>query len=95
MPRALYCITKCAVTRHQSFGFFQSLVVICTVFQRILPEKPFFGSAATIGQDDRKGDLAFPEIIARILAEILGIATVIQSVINELECQPEIEAIRA
>ena len=78
---------------HQLLGIGEIVRRLVAVFQRALPEVPFLRSAAAIGENDGQRDLALAEIITHALAELLGRARIIQSVVDQLEGDAEVAAI--
>ena len=60
---------------------------------RSLPELSLFLASPRISEDHRQRHLAFAEIVAAILAHGGGIGIVIQRVIDQLECNPEVAAV--
>src|SRR5215510_7334148 len=65
------------------------------LFQRAAPERAFVLGAASIGEHDRQRDLAFAEIVTDILAELGGLAAVVERIVDQLKRDPEIHPERA
>ena len=84
-----------AVLGHQPNGVIEVGIADLAALQRPDPEFALAVIAAAEGQHDRQGDLAFAEIVADVLAELCGLAAIVQDVVNELEGDAQIHADRA
>src|ERR1700738_1506455 len=84
--RAMFC--------HQANGVVEIAVADFAAFQRIDPEGALGGVAAAERQHHRQRDLALAEIVADVLAELCGLAAIVQHVVDELEGDTEIHADR-
>ena len=80
---------------HQADRLFQRRVVGCVVLDRRFPEVALGRRAAAVGEDDRQRHLALAEIVADILAELLGRAAIVERVVDQLEGKAEIHAVGA
>ncbi len=47
------------------------------------------------GDDKRQCDLSFRQIITHVLAQVAGVSAVVQHVVDQLECQTEVQTIIA
>ena len=65
------------------------------MLQGAAPELPLLLRTAPERQNHRQSDFSFPEIIADILAELSRGSTVVERVVDELECDAEIQAVAA
>ena len=63
------------------------------VGQGALPEGPLALVAASVGQEDRQGDLALAEIVADRLAELCLPGAVVERVVDQLEGDADVLAV--
>ena len=83
------------VLLHQRHGVLKVTIPDLTVGEDAFPENALDVIAAPEAENDRQGDLAFAEIVADGLAEPIGVACVVECVVNELEGDTEIFAVGA
>ena len=79
---------------HQPDRVLEVAVLDFAVAQRALPEGALAVLAAAEAQDDGQGDLALAEIIAHRFAEPGAVARIIQRVVDQLEGDAEVAAVR-
>ena len=78
---------------HQLPGIDQVVRRLVAVFHGALPEVPFLGGTAAVGQHNGQCDLALAEIVAHALAQLFGRTRIIQRVIDQLEGNAQVAAI--
>src|SRR6185437_8468871 len=83
------------VLGHQADRMVEIAVADLAALERPNPEGALAVIAASESQHHRQRDLALAEIVADVLAELGGLAAVIEHVVDELEGDPEIHADRA
>src|SRR5271170_1718885 len=88
-------ILEGAVLGHQPDGVIEIVIADLAALQRLSPEFTLDVTAAAECQNHRQRNLALAEIVADILAELGGLAAVIENVVNKLERDSEIHADRA
>src|SRR5216684_5386355 len=95
VPRPLDRVLERAVLGRQADRVLEIGVGRVTLFQGPPPERPFALRAAAEREHDRERDLALAEIVAHVLAELGGLAAVVERVVDELEGDAEIHPERA
>ena len=95
VARALDRVLERAVLGHQPDRLFEVGVGRLAFFQRAPPERALALRAAAERQHHRQRDLALAEIVADVLAELGGLAAVVERVVDELERDAEVHAERA
>src|SRR5262249_33885426 len=79
-----------AVLGHERNGFVEVGVGSVAGLGRAAPARRLALGPTTVGQDHGQRDLAFAEIVADVLAELGGLAAVIERVIDQLEGDAEV-----
>src|SRR3954452_12050979 len=95
MARALDRVFECAMLGHQADGMLQIGIGRVAVLEGAAPERPLALRSPAKRQDDGQRDLAFAKIIADVLAELGGLAAIVERIIHELKGDAEIHAERA
>src|SRR5215813_13299269 len=87
---ALDRVLERAVLGHERNGFIEVGVGRVAVLERAAPERPLTLRPAAVGEDHGQRDLAFAEIVADVLAELGGLAAVVERVVDQLEGDAEV-----
>src|SRR5271166_2733122 len=95
VPSALDGILDRAMLHHQTDGVLEICIGGIRILKRTPPEFPFALRSASERKHDGQRDLAFAKIIADILAELYGLASIVERVIDQLEGDAQIHAERS
>src|SRR2546430_1644058 len=87
-------ILKGAVLAHQADRVIEIVLANLAPLQRLDPESALAVIAAAERQHYRQRDLALAEIVADVLAELGGLAAVVEHIVDQLERDAEIHADR-
>src|SRR5205085_2135156 len=87
-------ILKGAVLAHQADRVIEIVLANLAPLQRLDPESALAVIAAAERQHHRQRDLALAEIVADVLAELGGLAAVVEHIVDKLERDAEIHADR-
>ena len=93
MAGAFDRIAERAMAVEERHGVVEVAVLLVEFLQRPAPERPLLVAAAAEGEDDGQGDLALAEVVAHALAHLVLGRGVVDDVVDELECDAQIEAI--
>ena len=94
MPRAIQRIVNRIMRRQQRARMLQIRIRNPVAKHRVTPEFLFIGTATDMGQNDGQGYLAIAEIVAAVLAHRCAIGHIVNGVVDQLKCDPQIAAIR-
>src|ERR1700694_2142093 len=85
MLGAVHGVLERAVFGHQADGVIEIAVADLAALQRVDPERALTVIAAAERQYHRQRDLALAEIVADVLAELGGLAAVVQHIVHQLK----------
>jgi len=92
VPGALDGVLQRTVLGHQTDGIFEVGVRGVRLLESTPPECSFVVLSAPKREHDGQGDLAFAKIVADVLPELGRLASIIERIIDELECDTEVHA---
>src|SRR5436189_2519791 len=95
MAGTLDSILQGAPLLEQRYRLAEIVLADRPLHQRALPELALGGGTAPVGKHHRKGDLPFAKIVAHVLAEGRRLAAVVKCVVDQLERDAKIGAVRA
>src|ERR1700712_4399848 len=95
MVRAVDGVLQRTVLCHQANGVIEIAIADLATLQRLAPEAAFDVVAAPEGEYHRQRDLALAKIVADVLAELGGLAAIVQHVVDQLKRDAEVHADRA